>query len=61
MNNDEVNKKSVSEPITGYEISKRTQGIGKDFDLRERFKNGYTSDEFLAEMKKRIRKYPWKK
>jgi hypothetical protein len=61
MNNDEVNKKSVSEPITGYETPKRTQGIGKDFDLQERFKKGYTSEEFLAEMKKRIRKYPWKK
>lgn len=61
MNNDNVNKKSVSEPTTEYETQKPTQGIGKDSDLQERFKNGYTSEEFLAEMKIRIRKYPWKK
>lgn len=61
MNNENVNKKGLSEPTAEYETQKTTQGIGKETDLQERFKNGYTSEEFLAEMKKRIRKYPWKK
>ena len=61
MNHEDQNKKSLSEPATTYKASKPTQGLGKDFDFDERFKNGLTPEEFLAEMKKRIQKYPWKK
>jgi hypothetical protein len=61
MKDENVNKKAVSEPKTEYETPKTSQGIEKDFELQERLKKGYTSEEFLAEMKKRIRKYPWKK
>ena len=61
MNNNNVNKKTVSEPTTEYETEKSTQGFSRDSDLKERFKNGYTSEDFLAEIKKRIRRYPWKK
>jgi hypothetical protein len=35
MNNENVNKKSVSEPSTEYETPKRSQGIGKDFDFEK--------------------------
>ncbi|WP_432672840.1 hypothetical protein [Flavobacterium sp. SM2513] len=61
MKDENINKKEVSEPKTEYETPKTTKGIGKDFELQERLKKGYTSEEFLAEMNKRIRKYPWKK
>ena len=61
MNNNNVNKKTVSEPTTEYETEKSTQGFSRDSDLKERFKNGYTSEDFRTEIKKRIRRYPWKK
>ena len=61
MNNDDVNKISVSKPTAEYETEKSTQGFSRDSDLKERFRNGYTSEDFLAEMKKRIKRYPWKK
>ena len=61
MKDENINKKEVSELKTEYETPKTTKGIWKDFELQERLKKGYTSEEFLAEMNKRIRKYPWKK
>lgn len=61
MNNDNVNKKSVSEPTTGYETQKPTQGIGKDFDFEKEFAKGLTIEEAKAEMHRRISKWKWEK
>ena len=61
MKKDNVNKKSVSEPTTEYETTKRTQGIGKDFDFEKEFANGLTSEEAKAEMHRRISKWKWEK
>ena len=61
MNIDNVNKKSVSEPTTGYETQKRTQGIGKDFDFEKEFVKGLTIEQAKAEMHRRISKWKWEK
>ncbi|WP_140484813.1 hypothetical protein [Flavobacterium sp. GSA192] len=47
----------VEEPATAYEFSKgKQQGIDHaTFDFDTEFANGYTPEEFKAEMKKRIR------
>ena len=59
MNNDNVNKKSVSEPTTGYETQKPTQGIGKDFDFEKEFAKGLTIEEAKKLSKNLIEKW-WK-
>ncbi len=53
----------VEEPNVAYESSKtKFKGIDRaSFDFDEEFKNGYTPEEFKAEMHKRIKAYPWKK
>lgn len=61
MNNDNVNKKTVSEPTTKYEMSELTQGIGKDFDFKKEFAKGLTTEEAKAEMHRRISKWKWEK
>ncbi|WP_396177542.1 hypothetical protein [Flavobacterium sp.] len=61
MNNENVNKKSVSEPSTEYETPKRSQGIGKDFDFEKEFANGLTVEEAKAEMHRRISQWKWEK
>ena len=60
-NNPKTNK--VEEPFVAYESSKtKFKGIDRaSFDFDEEFKNGYTPEEFKAEMHKRIKTYPWKK
>jgi hypothetical protein len=65
MNSKKDNPKisKVEEPAIAYESSKlKFKGIDRatfDFDLE--VKNGYTPEEFKAEMHKRIKAYPWKK
>ena len=59
MNNENVNNKSVSEPTTGYETPKRTQGIGKDFDFEKEFAKGLTIEEAKTLSKTLIDKW-WK-
>lgn len=61
MDEKNANNKKVEEPAIDYKSTKPQQGSGKNLNFDERFKKGLTSEEFLAEMKKRIRKYPWKK
>lgn len=61
MNSENPNQKKIAEPVTEYKSVKPQKGIEKSLDFDERFKNGLTSEAFLAEMKKRIQKYPWKK
>jgi hypothetical protein len=61
MNNENVNKKSVSEQSTEYETPKRSQGIGKDFDFEKEFANGLTVEEAKAEMHRRISQWKWEK
>jgi hypothetical protein len=53
----------VEEPSVAYETSKvKFKGIDRaTFDFDEEVKNGYTPEEFKAEMHKRIKAYPWKK
>jgi hypothetical protein len=53
----------VEEPSVVYESSKiKFNGIDRaTFDFDKEFKNGYTPEEFKAEMHKRIKAYPWKK
>ncbi len=60
MEDKNQNKKQVNKPISVYK-TKNQQGIGADFDFDKEFAEGYTPEEFLAEMKKRIIQYPWKK
>nr|WP_315195687.1 hypothetical protein [uncultured Flavobacterium sp.] len=52
----------VEEPSVVYETSKvKFKGINRaTFDFDEEVKNGYTPEEFKAEMHKRIKAYPWK-
>jgi hypothetical protein len=51
------------EPSVVYEPSKvKFEGIDRaTFDFDEEVRNGFTPDEFKAEMSKRIKAYPWKK
>lgn len=53
----------VEEPVIVYEDSTtKFKGIDRStFDFDAEFKNGYTPEEFKAEMHKRIKAYPWKK
>jgi len=53
----------AEEPAVNYDISKpKQQGIDHaTFDFDAEFANGYTAEEFKAEMHKRIKAYPWKK
>jgi len=53
----------VEEPSITYEVSKvKFKGIDREtFDFDEEVRNGYTPEEFKAEMHKRIKAYPWKK
>jgi hypothetical protein len=59
--NPKVNK--VEEPSVDYGVSKtKFRGIDRDtFDFDEEMKNGYTPEQFKAEMHKRVKAYPWKK
>ena len=61
MNDKKVNSNKTEAPIAAYKTTLKQNGIGENFDFDKEFKNGYTSKEFLSEMKKRINKYPWKK
>ena len=61
MNDKKVNSNKTEAPIAAYKTTLKQNGIGENFDFDKEFKNGYTSEEFLSEMKKRINKYPWKK
>ena len=64
MNAEKENlKTNAEERSLAYEISKtKLQGIDRaTFDFDAEFKNGYTPEEFKAEMHKRIKAYPWKK
>ena len=61
MNNENVNKKALSEPTAEYETPKRTQGIGRDFDFEIEFAKGLTIEEAKAEMHRRISKWKWEK
>lgn len=61
MSSYKSNKRKVQEPATAYKSIPKQKGIGADFDFEKDFKSGYTPDEFLVEMKKRISKFPWKK
>ena len=50
----------VEDPFVAYEASKiKFKGIDRA-TFEEEFKNGYTPEEFKAEMSKRIKEYPWK-
>lgn len=61
MNSKKENPKitKVEEPSVVYETSKiKFKGIDRDtFDFDEEVKNGYTPEEFKAEMHKRIKAY----
>ena len=61
MNNENVNKKALSEPTAEYETPKRNQGIGRDFDFEIEFAKGLTIEEAKAEMHRRISKWKWEK
>ena len=61
MSDKKQNSNKAEEPITAYKTTSKQKGIGENFDFDKEFKNGYTSEEFLSEMKKRISKYPWTK
>jgi hypothetical protein len=65
MNPKKENPKTtkVEEPAVVYEASKvKFKGIDRaTFDFDEEVRNGYTSEEFKAEMHKRIEAYPWEK
>ena len=61
MNDKKENSNKAEEPITAYKTTLKQKGIGENFDFDKEFKNGYTPEELLSEMKKRISKYPWKK
>ncbi|RZK57931.1 MAG: hypothetical protein EOO87_01600 [Pedobacter sp.] len=60
-NNKENNK--VEEPVIEYEVQEpKFTGIDHEaFDFDAEFAKGLTSEEFKAEMHKRIKAYPWKK
>ena len=55
----------VEEPSILYQVAKIKEEseaeteLGFDFD--KEWENGYTAEEFKAEMHKRIKAYPWKK
>jgi hypothetical protein len=53
----------VEEPSVAYEVSKiKFKGIDRaTFNFDEEVRNGFTPEEFKAEMHKRIKAYPWKK
>jgi hypothetical protein len=53
----------AEEPAVNYDVSKpKQQSIDPaTFDFDTEFANGYTPEEFKAEMHKRIQAYPWKK
>lgn len=59
---DEKNNK-VEEPAVEYQATKpKFKGIDHEtFDFDAEFAKGLTSEEFKAEMHKRIKAYPWKK
>ena len=59
MNNENVNKKALSEPTAEYETPKRTQGIGKDFDFEKEFAKGLTIEDAKNLSKTLIDKW-WK-
>lgn len=65
MNAKKYNAKitKVEEPSIVYEDAKaKLKGIETiPFDFDAEFKNGYTPEEFKAEMHKRIKSYPWEK
>jgi hypothetical protein len=61
MNNENVNKRTVSEPSTEYKTPKRSQGIGKDFDFEKEFAKGLTVEKAKAEMHRRISQWKWEK
>lgn len=65
MNPKKINPKIniAEEPALAYETPKmKFKGIDRaTFDFDEEVKNGYTPEEFRAEMHKRIKAYPWKK
>ncbi|MDR6764249.1 hypothetical protein J2Y38_004478 [Flavobacterium sp. 2755] len=65
MDSKKENKKNdkVEEPRVEYEIQKpKFKGIDPEtFDFDAEFAKGLTSEEFKAEMSKRIKAYPWKK
>ena len=61
MNDKKANSSKAEEPITADKTTSKQNGIGENFDFDKELKNGFTSEEFLSEMKKRISKYPWKK
>lgn len=58
--NEKNNK--VGEPAVGYQpIKPKFKGIDHEtFDFDTEFARGLTSEEFKAEMHKRIQAYPWK-
>ena len=60
MNNENIEKKSLSEPATEFKTVKPTQGLGKDFDFEKRFAEGYTIEEAKAEMRRRISKWKFR-
>ena len=64
MNHKKESRKiaKVEEPSIVYEPSNiKFKGIDRaTFDFDEEVKNGYTPEEFKAEMHKRIKAYPWK-
>lgn len=55
----DINKAKEPEVVYEKEQSKKTAVPNIDFE--KEFANGLTSEEFLSEIKNRIRKYPWKK
>ena len=56
MNDKKANSSKAEEPITAYKTTSKQNGIGENFDFDKELKNGFTSEEFLSEMKKRISK-----
>jgi hypothetical protein len=61
MASDKSNYRKVEELATAYGSIPKKKVIGTDFDIEKEFKSGYSPEEFLLEMKKRISKFPWEK
>jgi hypothetical protein len=61
--NENLNVNNLGVPSVFYESSKvKFKGIDRaTFDFDEEVRNGYTPEEFKAEMHKRIQAYPLKK
>jgi len=53
----------LEEPSVLYKIAKIKEESESEteFDFDKEWENGYTVEEFKAEMHKRIKAYPWKK